>query len=345
MDEAPETKEFLSRTKEDYKDDLNGHLDDALSILLPDSYRKAREALQEIDDSLDQLRAEQSELEAESALKALQPSDKSGIVGRVVNWVVGDDIEDEIRDLQAKTVEQESKRDELLEDFRKLVRREFGLELDRSGIEALLYQVNGADLVDGIVVAKILTRVETHIRDIISEATGVAAPEFRLKYYGFALVVRLIVERLHARHLENYETLYLTALDDLEHENQEALRENESTLIEVKADEHRRVTVETNLRLLGMARRAIAEYRAVLEGRREKTDRMLREAHKDALVARGTLMTLEMVMNVERVASKALAEFAALSEVSSPDLLPLDDQELYSQFLDISKKLSAKQKE
>ena len=69
---------------------------------------------------------------------------------------------------------------------------------------------------------------------------------------------------------------------------------------------------------------------------------MLREAHKDALVARGTLRTLEVVMNVEHVASKALAEFAALSEVSSPDLLPLDDQELYSQFLDISKILSAK---
>ena len=246
-------------------------------------------------------------------------------------------------DLQAKTAEQEGKRDELLEGFRDLVRGEYGLELDRSGIEALLYQVNGADLVDGIVVAKILTRVEAHIRDIISEATGVAAPEVRLRYYGFALVVRLLVERLHARHLENYDALHFTGLDDLERENQEALRENESTLAKVKADKHHRVIVETNLRVLGMAKRAIAEYRAVLKRRHEKTNRMLREAHKDALVARSTLRTLEMVMNVERVASKALAEFAALSEVSSPDLLPLDDQELYSQFLDISKLLFARQ--
>lgn len=345
MDEAPESGTFVIWDKESYQDDLNGHLDDALSILLPDTYRNTRETLQEIDDSLAQLREEVSKLEAERALEALRPSDTAGIVGRVVNWITDEDIEDQIRDLQAKTAEQERKRDELFEGFRELVREEFGLELERSNIEALLYQVNGADLVDGIVVAEILTRVEAHIRNIMAEATGVAAPEVRLQYYGFALIVRLVVERLHARHLENYDTLYLIALDELERENQETLRENESTLAEVKADEHRRMTVETNLRVLGMVKRAIVVYRELLEKHRKKTAYMLREAHKDALVARGTLRTLEVVMNVEHVASKALAEFAALSEVSSPDLLPLDDQELYSQFLDISKKLSAKRKE
>ena len=343
MDEAPESGTFVIWDKESYQDDLNGHLDDALSIVLPDSYRNTRETLQEIDDSLNQLREEESKLEAERALEALRPSDRPGIVGRVVSWITDEDIEDQIRDLRAKTAEQERKRDELFESFRELVRDEFDLELERSDIEALLYQINGADLVDAIVVAKILTRVEVHIRDIITETTGVAAPEVRLQYYGFALIVRLIVERLHARHLENYDTLYLTALDELERENQDTLRDSESTLAMVKADEHRRATIETNLRVLGMAKRAITVYRELLEKHRKKTDYMLREAHKDALVARDTLRTLEMVMNVEHVASKALAEFAALSEVSSPDLLPLDDQELYSQFLDISKNLSAKQ--
>ncbi len=344
LDEAPESGTFVIWDKEAYQDDLNGHLDDALSILLPESYLQTRESLQEIDESLEELRTEESKLEAERALEAIRPTDEPGVVGRVVEWLTYEDIDDRIRDLRAKTAEQERKRVQLLEDFRDLVREELGLELARSDIEALLYQVNGADLMDGIVVAKVLTRVEAHIRDIIAEATGVAAPDVRLQYYGFALVVRLIVERLHARHLENYDTLYLTALDELERENQEALRENESTLAKVKSDEQRRVTVETNIRLLGMARRAIVVYRDLLERRREKTNRMLSEAHKDALVARGTLRTLEMVMNLEHVASKALAEFAALSEVSSPDLLPLDDQELYGQFLDISKTLSAKRK-
>ena len=344
LDKAPESGTFVIWDKDSYQDDLNGHLDDALTILLPESYRKTRETLQAIDESLEELRTEESKLEAEKALEAIRPTDEPGVVGRVVDWLTEEDIDDRIRDLRAKTAEQERKRERLLEDFRELVREEFGLELERSHIEALLYQVNGADLVDGIVVARVLTRVEAHIRDIIVEATGVAAPAVRLQYYGFALVVRLIVERLHARHLENYDTVYLTALDELERENQEALRENESTLAKVKADEQRRVTVEANIRLLGMARRAIVVYRELLERHRGKTDRMLREAHKDALVARGTLRTLEMVMNVEHVASKALAEFAALSEVSSPDLLPLDDQELYGQFLDISKILSAKRK-
>ena len=162
--------------KDSYQDDLNGHLDDALLILLPESYWKTRETLQAIDESLEELRTEESKLEAEKALEAIRPTDELGAVGRVVDWLTEEDIDDRIRDLRAKTADQERKRERILEDFRELVKEEFGLELERSHIEALLYQVNGADLVDAIVVARVLTRVEAHIRDIIVEATGVPEP-------------------------------------------------------------------------------------------------------------------------------------------------------------------------
>ena len=344
LDEAPEPGMFTIWDKESYQDDLNGYLDDALSVLLPDTYRKIRDDLQEIDNSLRELRTEKSSIEAERAIEALRPTDKPGIVETVVSWL-DDDIEDQLRELEEKITEQEGKRRNLFESFGELTRERFDLKLEESEIEALLYQVNGADLVDAIVVAKILTRVETHIRGIIVENTEVTASEVRLQYYGFALVVRLIVERLHARHLENYDTIYLAALEELDRESQQTLRENEDTLSRVKEDKQRRVTVEANIRLLGMAKRAIAAYRTILERRRARTANMLREAQKDALVARGTLRTLETVMNIGHVASKALAEFATLSEISSPDLLPLDDQELYNQYLDISKMLFEKHKE
>ena len=205
LDEAPESGTFVIWDKGSYQDDLNGHLDDALAILLPESYRQTRETLQEIDDSLEELRTEESKLEAEKALEAIRPSDEPGVVDALST---GSRTKTRRQDPRPSGEDRRAgtKREQLLEDFRDLVREEFGLELERSDIEALLYQVNGADLVDGIVVAKVLTRVEAHIRDIITEATGVAAPEVHLQYYGFALVVRLIVERLHARHLENYDT-------------------------------------------------------------------------------------------------------------------------------------------
>ena len=47
-------------------------------------------------------------------------------------------------------------------------------------------------------------------------------------------------------------------------------------------------------------------------------------------------------MNVGHVASKAFEEFASLSQLSAPDLLALDDQQLYREFIDISRSLSVK---
>ena len=105
LDEAPESGMFVIWDKGSYQDDLNGHLDDALAILLPESYRLTRETLQEIDESPEELRTEESKLEAETALEAIRPSDEPGVVGRVVDWLTDEDIDDRTRDLRAKTIE------------------------------------------------------------------------------------------------------------------------------------------------------------------------------------------------------------------------------------------------
>ena len=340
LEEAPAPGTFTIWDKEKYEEDFNEHLDDALTLLLPEIYRSTKEELQSIDQKLEDIRVEKSTLEAERAIEPTTSRDESGMVGQILDWLTEDDLDEEIRSLEAAAHELSRKRREIISNFRYVAKEQFKIELDNTQAEALLYQVNGTDLVDAVAVANILTDVETHIRDFIVEPDDVVAPKVRLQYYGFALIVRLIIERLHARHLQNYDGIYLPALSELDEENQRTLDFNRKTLNDVKADKHHRATVESNIRVLGLTMRVIDDYRNILMDRRNTTERMLREARKDALVARSTLMTIEMVMNFDQVASKALAEFAALSKLRAPDLLPLDDQEMYWQYLDISKKIA-----
>ncbi len=338
-DKAPDSGMFVIWDKESYQEDLNDYLDDALSILLPDSYLSERENLQEIDTSLDRLNAEKSKLETEQKLDALRPSDRPGLVGRMLNWIDKDPGE-QMRDLLAQIDEQERTRDELFERFRKLLKKEFGQTLELSEVKALLYQINGAELVEGVVVAKVLVRVEEHIRNSIERETP---PEVLLQYYGYAFVVRLIVERLHARHLENYDSVYLSGLDELEGRRQETLRDSEGILAKMTGDENR-AAVENNIRLLRKTGRAMALYREWLKEHRGTTGDLLRQAHEDVQAARNTFDTLKLLGDVTDITSKALAEFARMSEITTPELLPLDNLELSEQLIEISKKLSSKQK-
>lgn len=343
MDAAP-LSSFFSRDKESYEAELNDYLDDALSLLLPEMYGNIRQELQDIDTRIEDLRKEKSAMEAERAFRGAE-NEGTSEVESAVRSVLGDDVGKFLfgDDLESEIHEFEKQRDQLIEYFRDQMHTQFGLTLTYRQCESLLYQVNGGDLIEAIAVARVLTDVEAHIRDIIATQSENFSKEVRRQYYGLALVVRLIIERLTERHLDNYDEKYLPALTELQQENERLRDDTVSILEEVTGhDTNRESVMQQNISSLDMARRAIDYYREMLKERREKVSRMLAEARQEALVARSTLMTLEHVMNVGHVASKAFEEFSSLSQLSAPDLLALDDQQLYAEFLDISRSLSVK---
>ena len=316
LKEAPEAGTFTIWDKDAYEEDLNEYLDDAIALLLPETHRSTREELHNIDETIAERRKEKSATVADRAFSPTKPKEDPGVIDKVLSWLTDDEFAERLRSLEEEIRALEEKRNQLIYAFRDTARGKFGIELDMTQAEALLYQVNGVDLIDAIAVANILTEVERHIRQIIVKPEDVITTDLRLQYYGFALIVRLIIERLHSKHLENYEEIYLPALVELEQDNLRVLEETNQTLEQVKDDKQHRMSIETNIRVLSMARRAITDYHDILMTRRRTTERMLRDAHKDALVARSTLLTLEMVMNVQQVASTALAEFAALSKIN-----------------------------
>lgn len=345
IDSAPETSSPLwpfTRNRDSYAADLNEYLDDAISLLLPKDLINFRTEFTRIDSDLDLLREAKSNFEANRALGRAPKADTSGLEtkirsvlgSRLSELVFGDDLVDldtQIRELKAQ-------RSKLVHTFRDSLENEFGTILDLKQCEALLYQANGNDLLGAIAVARRLTEIEGRIRTVLLNSNTDITTKVRVKYYGLALIVRLTVERLTERHLRNYDEKYLPALAELEEDNIRIRRENIRLLSELEDRRH----VEHNIRTLDKARAAIDKYRAVLKRKRKAVNRMLKDAARDAKVARSTLRTLEHAISVGDIASRALAEFHSLSQVSAADLLPLDDEKLYEDYLDISRSLAVK---
>lgn len=342
MESAPE-RSLFSRDKESYQDDLDEYLDDAIALLLPETPLKIRSELRRLDSELESLREERFNRDAARILGQGNQDERSEIKG-VITSVIGDNASDLIFGMSVddKIDSLEKQRQILILDFQDNMEKDFGTRLTVRQCESLLYQVNGEDLLRSIFAAKVLTEIEAHIRVILMSSDEDFSKKVRTKYYGLALIVRLIVERLTDEHLSNYDEKYFPALSNLADENERIRSDNVRLLNELENRSHAKLKIEQNIRSLENARSAIDRYREVLEEKREKVADMRDKASRDARVARFTLQTLEHVMNVGDVASRALEEFNSLSQLKPPDLLPLDNDKLYDEFLDISKELAVR---
>ena len=344
IDSAPESSLWpFTRDKDSYDTELNDYLDEAISLLLPKDLINFRTEFKRIDSDLELLREAKSNLEADRALGRASRADASrfektirSVLGSDVSRLVfGDDVEAQIRELEAH-------REELVHTFRDRLETDLGTSLDLKQCESLLYQANGDDLLGAIATARSLTEVEGHVRTVLVKSNDDFSAKVRVKYYGLALIVRLTIERLTEKHLRNYDEKYLPALAELADDNSRIRRENIRLLDELIDRRHDRLKIEHNIRSLDNARTAIDNYRGLLKRKREEVNRMLKDAASDAKVARSTLRTLEHVMSVVNIASRALEEFNSLSQLNTHDLLPLDDENLYNDYLDISRSLAVK---
>ncbi len=346
-DAAPDRSWFGG--KGSFQDDIDGYLDEALDLVLPRTYRAARDRLTGIDRLIVEKQKAQAALKLDMTLApeaaAAPPAEEAGPLDGIGRLFTGEekgpatreDLAQEIAALEAEIAALRAERQQVIDGFRRTLAESYQLQLDGRQAEALLYQVNGGDLVDAVAVASILTDLEGQLRGILADASA-TVPEVREQYLGVAVLTRMIIARLQAQHLQHYDDRYLPALDELKAENRRIRQESEKVLAEAGTPDHR-AAVEANIRILDQVEGAIDLYRNVLVERRDKTAIALRAAEQDARVAMNTLNTFSVAMNFDAVVTGSIREFAALSELTAPDLLPLDDSQMYQQFLDISRQL------
>lgn len=337
MDAAPEHALPLMSDKEDYRDDLNRQLDRVLGLVLGDLYGESRAALFALDEEREGLDARIAELRIDR-ITAPRSADVVGVVDRTLNRHAPGSIEAidaEIALLQAQGEELARRRAALLRDFADRLLVEYSVEITPEEAEAALYQVNGVTIVESAMAFEVVRKIEERLREI----QGVTEDESVLRrYYAVAAVTRLLVQRLYERHLQDYEEEWLPGLAEIEARNDRLMAETEAAI--GTADEGRRPLYEANLRVQEQVAEVVDAYRAMLLEREELTRKGLEVAEADAAVALNTLKTLEAAVSLQSQMLWSSEEFESLMEISPPELIPLDDEEMFQRFLDVSRELA-----
>jgi hypothetical protein len=338
MDTARATPLPLVRYGSDVQEDLNDQLDTILTLVLGDLYPRSRAQLFALDAEAEQVGERIAGLRVDR-ITAPRNADVAGILDQTLNRFAPGSIEAidaEITALEAQRAELERRRAALLRSFADELFARYGVEITTEEAEAALYQVNGVTIVESAVAFEVVRKIEERLREIRAVTDDDAVLR---RYYAVAAVTRLLIQRLYERHLQSYETEWLPRLAEIEGRNARLMAETEGAIR--GADDSRRPVYEGNLEVQRQVAEVIDAYRAMLEEREDLTRRGLDVAKADAAVALNTLKTLEAAVSLQSQMLWSREEFETLMEISPPELIPLDDEEMYQRFLDVSRELAA----
>jgi hypothetical protein len=337
MDTARATPLPLVRDRDDVREDLNAQLDTILTLVLGDLYPQSREELFALDAELERVDERIAELQVDR-LTAPRSADVAGFLDQTLNRHAPgsvEAIEQETGALERQRAELEARRTALLRRFAEELFAIYGVEITPDEAEAALYQVNGVTIVESAVAFEVVRKIEERLREIRTATDDDAVLR---RYYAVAAVTRLLIQRLYERHLQSYEEEWLPRLAEIEARNDRLIAETEEAIR--TADDGRRPVYEGNLEVQRQVDEVIDAYREMLAGRQELTRRGLEVAQADAAVALNTLKTLEAAVSLQAQMLWSRQEFETLMEIAPPELIPLDDEEMFQRFLDVSRELA-----
>lgn len=339
QDEASEGGWFNYFDKSKYQADLNKALDYALKTIAPDVYQRSRSRLVELDKALKLGAAERSELviSRDLAPEKIEPDLLDRALLRSVPKGSREDYEQKIAKLDSEIEAVRHERDDTIQSFREILEDEYEITLQTKQAEAALYQLNGTAIVEAVVVGKVLLEVEKRLRTILAKGIDTSVAR---KYHGISAINRLLIVRMHERHLASYTEDWLPKLEKIEKENMREVEEIKKLVRGAKSASNEAVS-RANLKLRENMADIISSYRNILLTRQNTTMKAQRAALEDAEVALQTLKTLETAGELGTLYGESAAEFNALVQIKAPDLIPLDDESVLEQFIDISRNVGS----
>ncbi len=339
IDKADPGAGWVTNGKDDYQAKLNGELGDLLDVFTGTAYQDARGQLVQADaamvqgqDRLDRLKNDLRLAPAGNghltlADRAMLRDAASGSENA---------IKAEIAAVTATVAKAKQARLGIIADFTKLMNDRFGAALTEDQATALLYQVNGASIVQSRIVFETIAALEQFLRDGLDATSSPVALQ---QYYGVAAASRLILVRMYQIHLDQYDSRWLPRLAEMQAENEALMQSTQLSMTEAKTD-LQRSQLQNNLALQKTTGAAIDVYETTLQSRRAATSRGLEMAQSEAVVSVNTLRTLEGVFTLSAEMLSNTSEYKALLDLGAPDLLPLDGEALDQTYIALNEKLN-----
>ena len=337
-DAAPNESGYLRSGKADYQEDIDAILDEALGLIVPETFDTWVAQLNKIREATDEARSLRAEL-LEDRITA-RTSDGVGMVGKLLGreYKSGslEDINQKLNEIDA-TLEQLGQDQEMViigfaDDMRQL----HNVTLTNAQSKAILHSVNGGLMVETAVVLNSIGDVERRLAEVMKEQIG---PDARRKYIGVASATRLIHVRMLQRHLAAYDEKWLPGLAAIRTKAQNLLGQTRGQASQAR-QERVKETYANNIELQERTLNVIDRYEAMLKRRQQKTAKALVLAEERANAAVNTLMTFETAASVASIMTEATNDYDTLMAVDLPELEQLDPKE-FETMLDISRQLGS----
>ena len=331
---------WLSRTRNDVQADLDQYLDALIDAIVSTDYQNARQLLLEGDARIADivLRIDTLRIELLTAVSSEDIKTRfDSILMREYAPGSREAIQSQIDQLEEELAAFERDKADIERDFVLFLDRKYQISLTREQARSILYQINGRSIVEASITFSVLQKVEKRLGEIRETVTS---HETLRRYYGIAAVMRLVAVRLHEQHLLAYRQEWLPALSDFEAENTELILETQELLASATSDPAID-RLKGNLEVQEQISDVIEKYRLLLHRRERIVDERHRAAAEDATLAVNTLRTLNQAVVLYDQFTSNQNEFDALMTIQNTELIPLENKDLASDFLDISRKFAA----
>lgn len=337
METSP-TEGRFQRTQQDVQDDLDELLDEIIDLIVGTDYDVNRERLFKAEEEINTLELEIDELRIQRIDASPSPAELS-LVDRAMQRTYApgsiEDIDATITTKQARLAELRGQANTILREFRQIMAESYGLDLDNDQARALLFQINGSSISEVVIVYSVFQQIEARLAEIRATTSN---DEILRRYYGLAATLRLVTVRLHEAHAIQYSQNWIPAIIELRQEQAALMTETELAL-DVETNEARIGGYENNLMIQQEVDAVMADYEELLLERQTNVQERLDEAQRDAAFAINSLKTLENAAILFEQFSRSDSEFQALTQIQNSELIPLDDEEVRENYLDISRQM------
>ena len=330
---------WFTRSSQDVQEDLDDHLDDLLAAILGDHYRETREELLDADERISEIEESMDDLQvarqrAPSSADAMTRFDS--VLMRDVAPGSREAIDDELQALDAEMENLVSHREDIESDFRRRLAINFDVYLEPNQARAILYQINGRSIVEASIAHSVLQQVAERLGEIRSSVKSNASLR---RYYGVAAMMRLITVRLYERHLIDYRDDWKPSIEEFVTNHSELIDETRNLIANARSQAHAE-SLRNNLAIQRQTAKVASDYSNLLYQRELLVKDRLDAAIADAALALNTLQTLDSATVLFDQFASNEAEFQAMMEIESSELIPLEDGDLAENFLEISRTLS-----
>lgn len=322
--ELPDSAWF-GRDKQSNLKDMDGLLDEAVSILGDGESLKIRADLRKLETRVREARAQIAEYRQKRIGAPVDHTWKTTVA----------EYDEKIQTQEHAITEFEQAIERQKQAFAAQMRA-MGLALSREQLDVLLASVVGDDILRGGVVYANVKEVGRQLMQLSKESGEDLA--VTRKYYGMHTVLLRSLLYMQKTFIQRIDQEYLPKIDGILQEV-EALAAETQRLLAQSPNAAHRAHLQANQQAQALTRRTAELYRRHLASQKGKMQQAARQTHQDLEVARNTLHTVRVGGELVALLRTSQKSFDLLQNIQTPELLVFENLQMKQEFASLTARL------